>query len=92
MKNGVIPNTLEQLEIVFKELRSLGPIAVVTLERDWRTRRAVERDLQITLTLLAYVCPYWRPFWSRIRNNCGYNFYTFSLGFNFCYWSSFTKG
>ena len=56
MKNGVIPNTLEQLEIVFKELRSLGPIAVVTLERDWRTRRAVERDLQITLTLLAYVC------------------------------------
>ncbi|MDW7711668.1 MAG: HepT-like ribonuclease domain-containing protein [Deferrisomatales bacterium] len=54
--NGVILQKLHSLDQVLAELRSLGPVSRETLESDWRTRRAVERDLQILVEVVVDVC------------------------------------
>ena len=54
--NGVILQKLGVLDQVLGELRSLGAITTHQLESDWRTRRAVERDLQILVEIVVDVC------------------------------------
>jgi uncharacterized protein YutE (UPF0331/DUF86 family) len=56
MLNGVILRKLEALDRTLEELRSLGTIDVGSLEGDWRTRRAVERDLQVLVEIVIDVC------------------------------------
>ena len=56
MINGVVLEKLRTLDSVLGELRSLGEISVQQLEEDWRTRRAVERDLQILVEVVIDVC------------------------------------
>ena len=50
--NGVILQKLGVLDQVLAELRSLGAITARQLESDWKTRRAVERDLQILVEIV----------------------------------------
>jgi hypothetical protein len=47
MKNGVIISKLQALEGTLIELRSLGRVTTEVLRGDWRTRRAIERNLQV---------------------------------------------
>ena len=56
MRNGVILQKLNTLEQVLLELRSLGRLGVAQLQGDWRTRRAVERDLQVLVEIVIDVC------------------------------------
>jgi uncharacterized protein YutE (UPF0331/DUF86 family) len=44
------------LEATLGELRSLGTVTVAGLDGDWRTRRAIERDLQIAVEAVIDVC------------------------------------
>ncbi len=54
--NGVILQKLQTLDEVLLELHSLGKVKVVQLNNDWRTRRAVERDLQVLVEIVIDVC------------------------------------
>ena len=54
--NGVILQKLNTLETVTGELRSVLPVTEQQLAGDWRTRRAVERDLQIAVEVIIDVC------------------------------------
>jgi len=54
--NGVVLQKLQQLEEVLGELRSLGEVSAAALETDWKTRRAIERDLQILVEVVIDVC------------------------------------
>ena len=54
--NGVILSKLQALDEVLGELRSLVPLQHEQLREDWRTRRAVERDLQILVEIVIDVC------------------------------------
>jgi uncharacterized protein YutE (UPF0331/DUF86 family) len=56
MNNGVIAQKLQNLDAVLTDLRSLGCLKVQELERDWRTKRAVERSLQILVEIVIDVC------------------------------------
>lgn len=56
MINGVIGQKLEHLNVVLTDLYSLGHLNVQTLEQDWRTKRAVERSLQILVEIVIDVC------------------------------------
>ena len=56
MTNGVVLRKLALLDEVLGELRSLGTPDAGELARDWRTRRAVERDLQILVEVVIDVC------------------------------------
>ncbi|MBM4144526.1 MAG: DUF86 domain-containing protein [Lentisphaerae bacterium] len=56
MMNGVIVSKLQSLEETLGELRSLGEITTEQLTREWRTRRAVERDLQVLVEVVIDVC------------------------------------
>jgi uncharacterized protein YutE (UPF0331/DUF86 family) len=56
MINGVILSRLQSLDTTLLELRSLGKVTVAELEADWRTRRAVERDLQVLVEIVIDVC------------------------------------
>lgn len=56
MRNGVILNKLQSLDGVLKELYSLGSVTTEILHSDWRTRRAVERDLQVLVEVVVDVC------------------------------------
>lgn len=56
MINGVIMQKLQVLDEVLSELRSLGDVTVEQLNNDWRTRRAVERDLQIAVETMIDIC------------------------------------
>ncbi|MCZ6873926.1 MAG: DUF86 domain-containing protein [bacterium] len=47
---------LQTLDEVLLELRSLGQVTTEQLEEDWRTRRAIERDLQILIEVMIDVC------------------------------------
>ncbi len=53
---GVILNKLQALDLVLGELSSLGRLKIKDLEEDWRTRRAVERDLQVLVEIVVDVC------------------------------------
>ncbi|RME87792.1 MAG: DUF86 domain-containing protein [Anaerolineae bacterium] len=54
--NGVVLRKLSVIEQVVRELRSLGHVRVSQLEEDWRTRRAVERSLQVAVEAVIDVC------------------------------------
>ena len=56
MINGVILQKLQSLDETLTELRSLGQISVAQLNNDWRTRRAVERDLQVLVEIVIDLC------------------------------------
>jgi len=54
--NGVVTQKLEVLDTNLKELSSLGTITVPQLESDWRTLKAVQRNLQILVEIVIDVC------------------------------------
>lgn len=54
--NGVILKKLQTLDEILTELRSLGQINAPQLNNDWRTRRAVERDLQVLVEIVIDIC------------------------------------
>jgi uncharacterized protein YutE (UPF0331/DUF86 family) len=56
MINGVILQKLQSLDETLLELRSLGQISTAQLNNDWRTRRAVERDLQVLVEIVIDIC------------------------------------
>jgi uncharacterized protein YutE (UPF0331/DUF86 family) len=56
MINGVILNKLQSLDEVLAELQSLGVVTTDQLDADWRTRRAVERDLQVLVEIMIDIC------------------------------------
>lgn len=56
MINGTIQKKLQTLDIVLLELKSLGKVTTIQLEQEWRTRRAVERDLQVLVEIMIDVC------------------------------------
>jgi len=54
--NGVIIRKLESLDTTLGELRSLGDVSVGQLQDDWRTKRAIERNLQILVEIVTDIC------------------------------------
>ena len=44
------------LDSVLAELRSLGFVEAETLRRDWLTKRAIERDLQLLVEIAVDIC------------------------------------
>jgi len=56
MINGVILQKLQMLDEVLTELRSLGSVTTKQLNDDWRTRRAIERDLQVLVEIVIDIC------------------------------------
>jgi uncharacterized protein YutE (UPF0331/DUF86 family) len=56
MINGVIAQKLQSLDQVLAELRSLGHISIRQLDQDWRTKKAVERNLQILVEVVIDIC------------------------------------
>ncbi len=56
MISGVVLHKLEALEQVLAELKSLGLVSVAQLEGEWRTRRAIERNLQVLVEIVIDVC------------------------------------
>jgi uncharacterized protein YutE (UPF0331/DUF86 family) len=56
MLNGIITRKLQSLDEVLAELRSLGQIEAAQLSSDWRTQRAIERDLQVLVEIVIDVC------------------------------------
>jgi uncharacterized protein YutE (UPF0331/DUF86 family) len=56
MINGVVLQKLQALDQTLTELRSLGQVDLAQLNSDWRTRRAVERDLQVLVEIVIDVC------------------------------------
>jgi uncharacterized protein YutE (UPF0331/DUF86 family) len=56
MINGVILQKLQTLDETLTEVRSLGQVNVTLLNSDWRTRRAVERDLQVLVEIVIDIC------------------------------------
>ena len=56
MINGVVLRKLESLDVVLRELESLGRVSVDLLADDWLTRRAIERDLQVLVEIVLDIC------------------------------------
>jgi uncharacterized protein YutE (UPF0331/DUF86 family) len=56
MINGIIALNLQSLDEVLIELRTLGQISRQQLDQDWRTKKAVERNLQILVEVVIDVC------------------------------------
>lgn len=56
MKNGILFGKLQSLEETLNELRSLGQVTSAQLQQDWRTRRAIERDLQVAVEAMIDIC------------------------------------
>ena len=56
MINGVITNQLQILDSLLLELRSLGEVTGEQLQQNWRTRRAIERDLQVLIEVMVDIC------------------------------------
>lgn len=54
--NGVILQKLQMLDQVLAELQSVGTVSVEQLEDEWRTRRAIERNLQVLVEIVIDVC------------------------------------
>ncbi|NJN95207.1 MAG: DUF86 domain-containing protein [Anaerolineales bacterium] len=52
----MILQKLQSLDETLLELRSLGQISAAQLNNDWRTRRAVERDLQVLVEIVIDIC------------------------------------
>ena len=56
MINSVVLQKLQALDEALAEIRSLGQISISQLKTDWRTCRAVERDLQVLVEIVIDVC------------------------------------
>ncbi len=56
MRNGIIARKLQSLDEILLELRSLGQVSADQLRTDWRTRRAIERDLQVLVEIVIDTC------------------------------------
>lgn len=56
MINGIILKKLESLDEILTELQSLGKITTPQLQDDWRTKRAIERDLQVLVEIVIDIC------------------------------------
>lgn len=56
MKNGVIINKLQVLDEMLNQVRTLGTVTVSQLERDWKTRHAIERILQVLTEIVIDIC------------------------------------
>jgi uncharacterized protein YutE (UPF0331/DUF86 family) len=56
MINGVSARKRQTLDQVLAELRSLGWVDTDQLRGNWQIRRAVERELQILIEIVADVC------------------------------------
>jgi uncharacterized protein YutE (UPF0331/DUF86 family) len=56
MINGVVLQKLQTLDETLTEVQSLGQVNVALLNSDWRTRRAVERDLQVLVEIVIDIC------------------------------------
>jgi len=56
MINGVVLRKLESLDETLLELESLGRVSVEMLADDWRTRRAIERDLLVLVEIVLDIC------------------------------------
>jgi len=56
VKNGILLAKLHSLEETLNELRSLGQVTAARLQQDWRTRRAIERDLQVAVEAMIDIC------------------------------------
>ena len=56
MINGVITQKLQALEKSLAELKSIGKVTTAQLNGDWRTFRAIERDLQVLVEVVIDVC------------------------------------
>jgi len=54
--NGIIAQKLQNFDLTLLELRSLGKLSFEQLEQDWRTKRAVERSLQILVEMVIDIC------------------------------------
>lgn len=54
--NGVVTSKLRHLEAVLDELASLVPLSLEQLQQNWLIRRAVERNLQISVEVVLDVC------------------------------------
>jgi uncharacterized protein YutE (UPF0331/DUF86 family) len=54
--NGIISSKLEEMDRVLNELDSVGELSTDRLKEDWRTKRAVERDLQIAVEIVIDIC------------------------------------
>ncbi len=56
MINGILVSKLQSMDEVLQELRTLGRVTTSQLQKDWRTRKAIERDLQILTEVMIDVC------------------------------------
>lgn len=56
VKNGILLQKLHVIEESLQQLRSLGEVSVAELQEDWRTRRAVERVLQVCVEAMIDIC------------------------------------
>jgi len=56
MFNGVVVRKLQAIDVTLNELKSLGEVTAAELSGDWRTRRAVERELQVLVEVVVDVC------------------------------------
>lgn len=56
MLNGIVIKKLQAIEQIVGELRSLGRLSAAKIEADWRTRRAVERNLQVAVEAVIDIC------------------------------------
>ena|SRR5258706_10749875 len=56
MKNGVLLNKLQALDEGLAALLSLGTVSADQSRGDWKTRRAIERELQIAVEIVIDVC------------------------------------
>lgn len=56
MINGIIHDKLSALKQAIAELNSLGSVSTAQIEQDWRTQRAIERNLQIMVETVIDIC------------------------------------
>ena len=56
MKDGVVFQKLQSLQQALTELRSPGVATSPDLQDDWRTQRAVKRDLQVLVEIVTDIC------------------------------------
>ena len=56
MVNGVILQKLQTMDEMLLELRTVVPVTTGQLNEDWRTRRAIERSLQVLTEIVIDIC------------------------------------
>jgi uncharacterized protein YutE (UPF0331/DUF86 family) len=56
MIHGILVGKFRTMDEALQELRSLGRITTSQLEDDWRTRKAIERNLQVLTEVMIDVC------------------------------------